>query len=261
MTMKKITACIASLAIACAMALAPVNEAGSESFCSPAVITADAASSNKLVGECRLYVTSMNPIDYAKKNVEIVIKVNTEEDVKEISSWCTKVSIASSGCGNGEKVVKYGKELISIFDIKGGTILYFLEKTFSNMNGVSKSAAQAAADIQRIHNANPRNGIVLRITQKNNWKVAVNGTPVKVTAEPKTEVSASAKTKYYPAVSSKYNSVVDALNSIKVNSSYKNREKIYNANKLYNSYGTYRGSAKQNTALLKLLQKGLCIKV
>lgn len=64
-------------------------------------------------------------------------------------------------------------------------------------------------------------------------------------------VSAS-KTSYYRSVSKKYTSLVDALDSIKVDSSFSNRKKIADKNGVRN----YAGTATQNTKLLKLLQSG-----
>ena len=64
-------------------------------------------------------------------------------------------------------------------------------------------------------------------------------------------VSAS-KTSYYRSVSKKYTSLVDALDSIKVDSSFSSRKKIAAKNGTKN----YAGTAAQNTKLLKLLQSG-----
>lgn len=62
---------------------------------------------------------------------------------------------------------------------------------------------------------------------------------------------------YYKKCASKYNSIVDALNSIKVDSSFSNRKKIWKINKLK---GIYLGTAKQNGILLSLLKSGKLIK-
>jgi len=64
-------------------------------------------------------------------------------------------------------------------------------------------------------------------------------------------------TKYYKACASKYSSIVLALNSIKVDSSYKHRKKIAEKNGIKN----YKGTAKQNIELLNKLKKGKLIKV
>ena len=58
--------------------------------------------------------------------------------------------------------------------------------------------------------------------------------------------------KYYKKCSSKYNSIVDALASIKVDSSFKHRKQIAKANGIK----LYVGTAKQNSTLLKLLKEG-----
>lgn len=69
-------------------------------------------------------------------------------------------------------------------------------------------------------------------------------------------ISAEAATVYYPSCSSKYTSIVDALNSIGVNSSYSNRKSIAQLNGISN----YTGTAAQNTKLLTLLKQGKLIK-
>lgn len=58
--------------------------------------------------------------------------------------------------------------------------------------------------------------------------------------------------KYYKACASKYTSIVDALDSIGVDSSKANRTKIAKANGI----DKYTGSASQNSSLLKLLKGG-----
>ena len=60
---------------------------------------------------------------------------------------------------------------------------------------------------------------------------------------------------YYPACRNT-NSLVDALNSIGVNSSYSNRKSIA----IKNGIAGYRGTATQNTKLLSLLKEGRLIK-
>lgn len=62
---------------------------------------------------------------------------------------------------------------------------------------------------------------------------------------------------FYPAVSSKYNSLVDALNSINVNSSFDFRKKIAQKNNVKD----YSGTAIQNTQLLDKLKAGKLIRV
>lgn len=65
-------------------------------------------------------------------------------------------------------------------------------------------------------------------------------------------VDNSSKVRYYKACSAHYNSLVDALKSIKVESSYSFRAKIAKANNI----PEYRGRADENTHLLNLLKKG-----
>ena len=61
---------------------------------------------------------------------------------------------------------------------------------------------------------------------------------------------------YYPACEPIYTSLVDALNSINVDSSYVNRSNIAEINGIID----YSGTAKQNTCLLDLLKQGKLIK-
>ena len=60
------------------------------------------------------------------------------------------------------------------------------------------------------------------------------------------------RVEYYKKYTGKSVSIVDALKSIKVDSSFSNRKKIANANGIK----LYLGTAKQNNELLKLLIKG-----
>ena len=62
--------------------------------------------------------------------------------------------------------------------------------------------------------------------------------------------------RYYPRYTGKSVSIVDALYSLGVNSSYSHRKKIAKANGI----NSYIGTAKQNTKLLTLLKKGKLIK-
>lgn len=80
--------------------------------------------------------------------------------------------------------------------------------------------------------------------------------PVAKKVEENTKKPVKKKTVYYPKYKGKSKSLVDALKSLKINSSKKNREKIATLNGIKN----YKGSASQNTKLLNLLKKGKLIK-
>lgn len=67
----------------------------------------------------------------------------------------------------------------------------------------------------------------------------------------------SGSSSYYPKYSGSTDSIVTALNSIGVNSSYSNREKIAKANGI----SGYSGTASQNTKMLNLLKQGKLKKV
>lgn len=61
---------------------------------------------------------------------------------------------------------------------------------------------------------------------------------------------------YYPKYNAKTNSIVDALNSIGVNSSFNNRKTIA----INNNINNYSGTANQNTQMLNLLKQGKLIR-
>lgn len=67
---------------------------------------------------------------------------------------------------------------------------------------------------------------------------------------------AAPKKVYFPKCASKYGSIVDALKSIKANSTYDYRAKIAKAN----SIKDYKGTAQQNMGMLKLLKEGKLLK-
>lgn len=64
------------------------------------------------------------------------------------------------------------------------------------------------------------------------------------------------KVDYLPRYSGKSKSLVDALNELKVTSTYSYRKKIAVANGIK----AYLGTASQNTNILKLLKRGQCIR-
>lgn len=71
-------------------------------------------------------------------------------------------------------------------------------------------------------------------------------------SKPTTKPVSTPTISYYPKCSVKYGSLVDALNSIKVDSSFGNRKKIAKKNGIL----IYLGTAGQNTKLLNLLKNG-----
>ena len=69
-------------------------------------------------------------------------------------------------------------------------------------------------------------------------------------------IAVEAAVKYYPQCSSHHDSIVDALDSLGIDSSYSNRKKIAKVN----GFSHYTGKASENIQLLKLLKKGKLIK-
>lgn len=76
----------------------------------------------------------------------------------------------------------------------------------------------------------------------------------KLSEEPKKAV---VKKSYYPKCSESCKTITSGLSEIGVTMTYANREKIANANGIK----SYKGTAAQNTKLLKLLKKGKLVKV
>lgn len=80
--------------------------------------------------------------------------------------------------------------------------------------------------------------------------------PVVKKVEEDAKKTVKKKIVYYQRCKGKTASLVDALKSLKINSSRKNREKIASLNGIKN----YKGTASQNTKLLNLLKRGKLIK-
>lgn len=70
------------------------------------------------------------------------------------------------------------------------------------------------------------------------------------------ETTTEKATRYYPKYKGNSKSIVDALNTLGINSTFNNRKKIAITNKISN----YTGTAEQNTKMLSLLIAGKLIK-
>ncbi len=115
-------------------------------------------------------------------------------------------------------------------------------------NNGNRTLAQISA---RLPNYNKASGKVLAgLTRRRAAEKKLFDTPVK------TSSSAAAAQSYYKKYTGKSTSLVDALASIGVDSSFSNRKKIAKANSITN----YSGTAPQNTKLLDLLKSGKLIK-
>ena len=103
----------------------------------------------------------------------------------------------------------------------------------------------------RLPNYNKASGKVLTgLVRRRAAEKKLFDTPVK------TSSSEAAAQSYYKKYTGKSTSLVDALASIGVDSSFSNRKKIAKANSITN----YSGTAPQNTKLLDLLKSGKLIK-
>lgn len=80
--------------------------------------------------------------------------------------------------------------------------------------------------------------------------------PVATTTQSAQNKPAAPKVQYYPKYSGASGSIVTALNSLKINSSFSYRSKIAKANNIK----LYVGTAAQNTKMLNLLKQGKLIK-
>ena len=107
---------------------------------------------------------------------------------------------------------------------------YSFRKTIAQANGISSYSGTAAQNTQLL-------------------KLLKAGRLVKPGAQ-------APSVSYFPACSSSHTSIVNALKSIGVDSSYSYRCKIAEKNNIAN----YKGSASQNTQLLQLLKAGRLIK-
>ncbi len=115
----------------------------------------------------------------------------------------------------------------------------------------------AAANIAWQYTSNGRFPQVISTGNSGNFDLNVlYKEPVAKKGEDDKETTTKAKVTYYPRYRGKSSSIVDALKSLKINSSQKNREKIASLNSIKN----YKGTASQNTKLLNLLKRGKLIK-
>lgn len=123
-----------------------------------------------------------------------------------------------------------------------------------NLKTITANGTRTLAQISaRIPNYNKASGKVLAgLTRRRAAEKALFDKPVKEAVN----TNAGATVAYYKKYTGKSTSLVDALASIGVDSSFSNRKKIAKANSITN----YSGTAAQNTKLLDLLKSGKLIK-
>ena len=119
-----------------------------------------------------------------------------------------------------------------------------------NLKKITDNGNRTLAQISaRIPNYNKASGKVLAgLTRRRAAEKKLFDTPVKEAATS----NSGAAVAYYKKYTGKSTSLVDALASIGVDSSFSNRKKIAKANDISN----YSGTAAQNTKLLELLKNG-----
>lgn len=120
-----------------------------------------------------------------------------------------------------------------------------------NLKKITDDGHRTLAQISaRLPNYNKASGKVLAgLTRRRAAEKKLFDTPVKTS-------SSEAAQSYYRKYTGKSTSLVDALASSGVDSSFTNRKKIAKANGITN----YSGTAQQNTKLLELLKSGKLIK-
>ena len=145
--------------------------------------------------------------------------------------------LASVSVSAGQTVSRVKK--IGIMGSTGnvtGAHTHFEIRTSANKYGVTKNPAEYMG----IPNT-------VGTYDSNNYKINTNTT----TTEPTTP-----SVEYYPKCTIETNSIVDALKSIGVDSSMKNRQAIAKANGITN----YTGTAAQNITLLNKIKEGKLVK-
>lgn len=115
----------------------------------------------------------------------------------------------------------------------------------------------AAANVAWQYTSNGRFPQVISTGNSGNFDLNVlYKEPAAKKVEENTKKPVKKKIVYYPKCKGKFNSIVDALDSLKIDSSKSNRKKIAVQNGIKN----YNGTASQNTKLLNLLKRGKLIK-
>ena len=121
-----------------------------------------------------------------------------------------------------------------------------------NLKKITANGTRTLAQISaRLPNYNKAGGKVLAgLTRRRLAEKVLFDKPVKTNSSEAVEKS------YYKKYTGKSTSLVDALASIGVDSSFSNRKKIANSNSITN----YSGTVAQNTKMLELLKSGKLIK-
>lgn len=192
--------------------------------------------------------------------------------VKYTDSWCaTFVSAVAIACGATDIIpteCSCGK-MIALMQSKGiwvesdtrmpssGDIIFY--DWDDNGKGDNKGWPEHVGIVEKVANGtitviegNLNNAVARREIAVNARYIRGYGVP-KYSAE---KVEEKPVTQYYPKYSGKTNSIVDALKSLKIDSSFKNRKKIAAANNIK----LYIGTGSQNTKMLNLLKQGKLVK-
>ena len=127
------------------------------------------------------------------------------------------------------------------------------DETMTNFNNLSTNISNISQKVDNVDKTVDKINTTVNTTSKN--VSSIKETVSKSGTTSKTAVT-NKNTTSYLKTSYKGNSIVDALKSIGVNSSYSYRQKLAKANGITN----YKGTASQNTTLLNKLKQGTLIK-
>ena len=177
------------------------------------------------------------------------------DKVKKHQDWSKKYCPHRTLDDGWNRFKKMIEDHLGDEDQKNNTKSYTVKITTAVLN-VRKGPGTEYKVVTTVKN----NEVYTIVETKGNWGKLKSGLgwislkyTTKTNAVTKTVTTVS---KYYPKCTSNYTSIVSALNSIKINSSFSNRSKIAKKNGIK----LYIGTASQNTKMLKLLKNGKLLK-
>lgn len=178
------------------------------------------------------------------------------EKVKKHQDWSKKYCPHRTLDKGWDKFLKMIESHLDKEEEKNNTNSYTVKITTAVLN-----VRKGPGTEYKVATTVKKNELYTIVETKGNWGKLKSGAGwISLKYTSKTSSTSTTKTttsKYYPKCTSNHTSIVSALNSIKVNSSFSNRAKIAKKNNIK----FYIGTASQNTKMLDLLKKGKLIKV
>jgi surface antigen len=183
-------------------------------------------------------------------HVAIVEKINSDG------------SILTSNSGYGSKrfwtqTIKKG------YAMSGYTLQGFIYLPIEFINESAKPASKPTINTYKVVKGDTLIGIGSKTGVKWQDIANINGIKSPYTIYPNQLLKLSSDgsksvetTSYYPKYTGKSNSLVDALKSLKIDSSFGNRKKIALKNNIVKLSTLYLGTTSQNTKMLELLKAG-----